>query len=146
MWFIFFDILWLIICNIKICFSFEWLFVMQLFISSEFYIKNIYLFLFFFFIILIKSNKQVDTIDLFNKWVILGLMNLNLFNKHIGLVLTYIVGYSWIDLPRIRYMNTNCYLYLKLLSKMYNYHPIYARCRVYMWTTCTWGLEISRHS
>ena len=62
---------------------------MQLFISSEFYIK-----IFIYFIILIKSNKQVDTIALFNKWVILGLMNLNLFNKHAGLVLTYIVGYS----------------------------------------------------
>ena len=33
-------------------------------------------------------------IDLFNKWVVLGLRNLDSFNKHIGLVLTYIVEYS----------------------------------------------------
>ena len=33
-----------IICDIEICFNFKWLFVMQLFISFEFYIKNIYLF------------------------------------------------------------------------------------------------------
>ena len=46
-----------------------------------------------FFFILIKSDKEVDTIDLFNKYVVLGLRNFDLFNKHIGLVLTYIVGY-----------------------------------------------------
>ena len=41
-----------------------------------------------FFSILIKSDKQVDTIDLFNKCVVLGLRN-----KYVGLVLTYIVRY-----------------------------------------------------
>ena len=46
-----------------------------------------------FFFILIKSDKQVDTIDPFNKWVILGLRNLDPFNKHAGLVLTHIVRY-----------------------------------------------------
>ena len=40
---------------------------MQLLVSSEFYIKNIYLFVFSFFLILIKSNKQVDTTNPFNK-------------------------------------------------------------------------------
>jgi len=43
---------------------------------------------------LIKSDKQIDTIDPFNKWVVLRLKNLDLFNKHVGLVLTYIVEYS----------------------------------------------------
>ena len=41
--------MWLIICDIKIYFSFEWLFVKQLFISFELYIKNIYLFVFHIF-------------------------------------------------------------------------------------------------
>ena len=76
---------------------------MQLLVSSEFYIKNIYLFWFFIihinlvntiFFFLIKSNKQVDTIGLFNKWVVLGLRNLDPFNKHVGLMLTHIIGYS----------------------------------------------------
>ena len=30
----------------------------------------------------------------FNKWAGLGLMNLDPFNKHVGLVLTYVVEYS----------------------------------------------------
>ena len=30
--------------------------------------------------------------DPFNKWVGLGLKNLDLFNKHVGLVLTYVVN------------------------------------------------------
>ena len=42
----FIDILWLIICDIVIFFNFEWLIIMQLLVSSEFYIKNIYLFVF----------------------------------------------------------------------------------------------------
>ena len=76
---------------------------MQLLVSSEFYIKNIYLFWFFIihinlvntiFFFFIKSNKQVDTIGLFNKWVVLGLRNLDPFNKHVGLMLTHIIGYS----------------------------------------------------
>ena len=65
---------------------------MQLLVSFEFYIKNIYLLVFFnkyiYFFILIKSDKQVDTTDLFNKWVVLGLMNLAPFNNHVWLVLT----------------------------------------------------------
>ena len=71
---------------------------MQLFVSFEFYIKKIYLFVFsyffFIFFILIKFDKQVDTTNPFNKWVVLGLRNLDSFNKHVGLVLTYIVEYS----------------------------------------------------
>jgi len=47
-----------------------------------------------FFFILIKSDKQVDTTDSFNKWVMLGLGILDPFNKHVGLVLTHIVGYA----------------------------------------------------
>ena len=61
---------------------------MQLFVNFEFYIKNI------FFFILIKFNRQVDMIDFFNEWVVLELRNLDLFNKQVGLMLTYIVGYS----------------------------------------------------
>ena len=69
---------------------------MQLFVNSKFYIKNIYIFCFFiiFFFILIKSNKQVDTTNPFNKWVGLRLRNLDPFNKHVGLVLTYVAEYS----------------------------------------------------
>ena len=102
MWFIFFNILWLIICDIEICFSFKWLFMMQLLVSFEFYIKNIYLLVFFYiyFFILIKFEKQIDMIDLFNKWVVLGLKNLDSFNKHVRLVLTHIVGYLWVDTTR----------------------------------------------
>ena len=80
---------------------------MQLLVSSEFYIKKIYLFVFsYFFLILIKSDKQVDTtdpfkwvvlelknLDPFNKWVVLRLKNLDLFNKYVGLMLTHIVRY-----------------------------------------------------
>ena len=78
--------------------------MIQLLISSEFYTKNIYFFGFsslnlvntnyFFLFILINSDKQVDTINPFNKWVMLGLSNLDPFNKHVGLVLTHIVKYS----------------------------------------------------
>ena len=77
---------------------------MQLLVSFEFYIKNIYLLVFFnkyiYFFILIKSDKQVDTTNPFNKWVVLGLMNLDpfnktySFNKYVGLGLTHIVGYA----------------------------------------------------
>ena len=58
---------------------------MQLLVNSKIYIK-------FFFLILIKSNKQVNTTNPFNKWVRLGLRNLDPFNKHVGLVLTYVVN------------------------------------------------------
>ena len=49
---------------------------------------------FFFSFILIKSDKQVDMTNLFNKWVVLELRNPNPFNKHVGLGLTYIVKLS----------------------------------------------------
>ena len=65
---------------------------MQLLVNSKFYIKFFFFIIFFF--ILIKSNKQIDTTDPFNKWVELGLRNLDPFNKHVGLVLTYVVKYS----------------------------------------------------
>ena len=81
--FFFFDILWLFIFDSGICFNFERLFVMYLLVSSEFYIKNIYIF--FYFFILIKFDKQVDLTDLFNKWFMLGLRNSNPFNKHVRL-------------------------------------------------------------
>ena len=71
-------------------------FILKIFICL-FYI---YIYIFFFF--LIKSEKQINTIVLFNKWVVLGLKNLNSFNKHVGLVLTHIVGYLWVDTTRIR--------------------------------------------
>ena len=69
---------------------------MQLLVSFNFYIKKFYLFVFsqISFFILIKSDKQVDTTDPFNKWVVLELRNLDVFNKHVRLVLTYIIGYS----------------------------------------------------
>jgi len=51
----------------------------------------LFLFLFFYF------DKQVNTIDLFNKWVVLGLRNIDLFNKYVGSVLSRIVGFSWVD-------------------------------------------------
>ena len=93
LWFIFFDILWLIICDIEIFFNFEWLFVMQLLVSYEFYTIFFFCLFFhnFFLFILIIYNKQVDTANPFNKWIVLGLRNLNPFNKHVGLVLTHIL-------------------------------------------------------
>ena len=36
---------------------------------------------------MIKSNKQVDTTDPFNKWVMLWLRNLDPFNKHVSWIL-----------------------------------------------------------
>ena len=49
--------------------------MMQLLVSSEFYIKNIFFFFHkFFFFILIKSGKQIDTTDPFNKWVMLAMV------------------------------------------------------------------------
>ena len=50
-------ILWLIIYNIGMYFSFKWLFVMQLLVNSEFYIKNIYFFWFFIIHINLISTK-----------------------------------------------------------------------------------------
>ena len=41
----------MIICDIEICFSFEWLFVIQLLVSFEFYNNFLFFFLFWFFII-----------------------------------------------------------------------------------------------
>ena len=121
MWFILFDILWMIICDIEICFSFEWLFVIQLLVSFEFY--NNFLFWFFiihinlintkisFFFLLIKSDKQINTINPFNKWVVLGLRNPNPFNKHVELGLTHTVEYSWVDTTWTWHANTNCLPY-----------------------------------
>ena len=44
--------------------------------------------------IICDAVTQVDTIDLFDKWVVLELRNLDPFNKHVGLMLTYIIEYS----------------------------------------------------
>ena len=40
------------------------------------------------------TKKIFKNINSFNKWVVLGLRNLDPFNKHVGLILTYIVEYS----------------------------------------------------
>ena len=48
----------------------------------------------FFFFILIKSDKQIHTTNLFNKLVGLRLRNHNPFNKHVGLRLTHKIEYS----------------------------------------------------
>ena len=42
-----------------------------------------------FFFALIKFDKWVDTTNPFNKYVALGLKILNLFNKYVGLEMTY---------------------------------------------------------
>ena len=63
-----------------------------------------------FFFILIKSNKQVDMTNSFNKWVVLWLRNLDPFNKHVGLVSTYIVGYSRVDMTQIATPNIDSIL------------------------------------
>ena len=76
----------------------------------NFILKIIFFCIFiFFFFILIKSNKQVDT---FNKCVGLRLRNLDPFNKHVELVLTYVVELSWLDTTQTRHVNTNCHPYL----------------------------------
>ena len=62
---------------------------------------------------MIKSDKQVNTTDLFNKWVVLRLRNLDPFNKHVGLELTHIIEYSWVDTIQTRHANMNCYPYPK---------------------------------
>ena len=59
---------------------------------------------------MIKSEKQIDMIDPFNKWVVLGLRNLDPFNKHVGLVSTYIVGYSRVDMTQIATPNIDSIL------------------------------------
>ena len=43
------------------------------------------IYIYFYFFILIKFDKQVDLTDLFNKWFMLGLRNSNPFNKHVRL-------------------------------------------------------------
>ena len=66
-----------------------------------------------FSIFLIKFDKQVNMTDLFNKWVVLGLRNPDPFNKHVRLVLTQIVRYSWVDTIWTWHANTNCHPYPK---------------------------------
>ena len=44
-----------------------------------------------------KFDKWVNMIDPFNKQVVLGLRNLDIFNKHVRLILIYIVVYSLVD-------------------------------------------------
>ena len=61
----------------------------------------------YFCFVSIKSDKRVDTTNSFNKQVVLGLRNLNPFNKRVGLVLTHIVEYSLVDTTRIQHTNTN---------------------------------------
>ena len=58
------------------------------------FILKIFICLFFHKFFLIKSDKQVDTTDPFNKWVVLELRNFDPYNKHVGLVLIFIVEYS----------------------------------------------------
>ena len=68
--------------------------------------------------VLIKFDKQVDTIDSFNKWVVLGLKNPDSSNKHVELGLTHIVEYSWVDTTQTRHANMNCHPYTCMLSKL----------------------------
>ena len=73
-------------------------------------LQYIYIYIYFFFLVFIvqvnlintkicifytlrKSNKKVDAIDLFNKQIVLGLKNFDLFNKCVKLV-SYIIKYS----------------------------------------------------
>ena len=49
---------------------------------------------------MIKFDKKVDTIDSFNKWVVLDLRNLDPFNKHIELGLTHMVKQHDTNLTR----------------------------------------------
>ena len=85
------------------------------------FILKIFICFFFhnFFVILIKYDKKVDTINPFYKWVMLGLRNLNPFNKHVGLVLTYIVEYSWVNTTRTWHGNMNCHPYMQINSYRY---------------------------
>ena len=61
----------------------------------------------YFCFISIKSDKWVDTINPFNKQVVLRLRNLDPLNKRAGLVLTHIVKHSLINMTRIRHANMN---------------------------------------
>ena len=72
---------------------------------------------------MIKSDKQVYTIDQFNKWVVLRLRNLDPFNKHVGLVLTYIIEYSWINTTPTRHTNMNCHPYFTFTVSYFQLHP-----------------------
>ena len=64
-------------------------------------LHNLVLKFVYFCFVSIKSDKWVDTTNSFNKQVVLGLRNLDPFNKRVGLVLTYIVKYSLVDTTRI---------------------------------------------
>ena len=112
MWFILFNILWLIICDIEILryvlILNDYLWCIYLLVPN-FILKNIYFLVFHnldqfgkyynlhIFFALRKYNKWVDTTDSFSKQVVLGLRNLDLFNKYVWLGLTHIVKYSLID-------------------------------------------------
>ena len=111
MWFIFSDILWLIICDIVICLVLNDYLWCNYSLVLNFILKYLFVCFFIVFFILIKSNKQVDITDSFNKCVMLGLKNFDPFNKYVKLVLTYIVEYSWVDTTQTWHANTN-------------YHPI----------------------
>ena len=43
---------------------------------------------------MIKSDKWINTTNTFNKLIVLGLRNLDPFNKYVRLILTHIIGYS----------------------------------------------------
>ena len=88
MWFIFFDILWLIICDIGYALILNDYLWCNYSLVLNFILKNIYIYIYCFFI-KIKYDKQVDITDPINKWVVLGLRNLDPFNKYVKLVLTY---------------------------------------------------------
>ena len=61
------------------------------------------------FFLIIKSHKRVDNAKLFNKQVVLGLMNFDQFNKCPKLVLIHIVKYSWVDTIQTRHAYTICH-------------------------------------
>ena len=69
--------------------------MIQFLVSCEFYIKNIYLFVFSNFFFHFDKIWLIGRHDYpVNKWVMLGLKNFDPSNKHVGLVLTYVVEYS----------------------------------------------------
>lgn len=67
-----------------------------------------------YFFALIRSYKWVDTIELFNKQVVLGFKNPNPFIKRVRLVLTNIVEYLWVNMKQIWHVNTNYHPYQQI--------------------------------